>query len=69
MKMRRRRRVINAATRYNKAWEWGIFRISKMVGEANAKMSKALYDVYAAAREANALHNMNKAAENNGEEL
>jgi hypothetical protein len=54
MKMRKRRKVVNAATRYNKAWEWGINRISKMIGEQSQKMSKALYDVYAAAREANA---------------
>ena len=69
MKMRKRRKVINAATRYNKAWEWGINRISKVIGEANAKMSQALYDIYEAAGEANSLHNMNKAAEKNGEEL
>jgi hypothetical protein len=53
MKMRKRRKVINAATRYNKAWEWGINRISKVMFEQSQKMSKALSDVYAAAREAN----------------
>jgi len=54
MKIRKRRRVINAATRYNKAWEWGINRISKVMFEQSEKMSKALSDIYAAAREANA---------------
>ena len=54
MKMRKRRKIINAATRYNKAWEWGINRISKVMFEQSQKMSKALSDVYAAAREANA---------------
>lgn len=54
MKIRKRRRIVNAATRYDKAWEWGINRISKVVFEQSQKMSKALYDVYAAVREANA---------------
>ena len=69
MKMRKRRKVINAASRYNNAWLWGIRRLSKLIGEANHKMNMALYEAYSAAREANALHNMNKAAEANGEEL
>jgi hypothetical protein len=68
MKMRKRRKVINAATRYNKSWEWGINRISKVMFEQSQKMSKALSDVYAAAREAS-LNNMNKQAEKNGEKL
>ena len=66
--MRKRRKVINAATRYNKAWEWGINRISKVMCEQSQKMSKALSDIYAAAREAS-LDNMNKQAEKNGEKL
>lgn len=54
MKMRRRRRKINAASRYNNAWVWGINRVSSLIGEANQKMSDALYQVYSAVREANA---------------
>ena len=54
MKMRKRRRAINAATRYNNAWNWGIKRVANLIGEANRKMSIALYEVYSAVREANA---------------
>ena len=54
MKIRKRRKMVNAASRYNNAWIWGIKRISKVIGDANQKMSDALYQAYAAAREANA---------------
>ena len=50
MKMRKRRKVINAATRYNNAWTWGVKRISNLIGESNRKMSMALYQVYSAVR-------------------
>lgn len=54
MKMRKRRKVINAASRYNNAWVWGIRRISKLIGETNQKMNNTLYQVYSAVRKANA---------------
>jgi hypothetical protein len=54
MKLRRQRKIKYAQTKYNKAWEWGVNRISRLMGEQSRKMSRALYGVYAAAIEANA---------------
>jgi hypothetical protein len=54
MKMRKHRKTMYAKMRYEKAWEWGVARVSKVIFEQSQKMSMALYQVYAAVREANA---------------
>lgn len=46
MKLRKHRKVIQARTKHNKAYQWYIERIITAVVKASTKMSKALELVY-----------------------
>lgn len=49
--MRKRRKAMQAAIKYNNSWGWAFDKFVRAVVTVSNKMSKAMAEVYAKARE------------------
>ena len=56
MKLRHRRKLVLARLHHNSAWNWSFDRFVRAVVTASNRMSKAMAEVYAKAREERAEH-------------
>ncbi len=54
--VRKRRKLVQAHIRRNNAWNWSFDRFVRAVVAASNRMSKAMAEVYAKAREERAQH-------------
>ena len=51
MRVRKRRKAAQAAIRHNNSWSWAFDKFVRAVVTVSNKMSKAMAEVYAKARE------------------